>query len=258
MSRPSPPSSTQSRSSRSAMRAVISARWRTTSTSSRTTAFWNSSAVSRVSTCSSRCSYVSSVPSAWFVFARTSGTGSSWYRAGPTNSVTVSRCCETEMTMAPVCFATRSAVRCRVPVSSEGIVGSGMSWTFAHASRLRRRVDDDRAVHLRELVEELRPEGRVEADPARVEERELVRVADDDERALVGADDVVDRLAERRARRDLRHRLEQLRVAAGVVFRRRAREPELAQPLGPTLARLPRIGRHRAPLGSLVAASRPA
>ena len=36
------------------------------------------------------------------------------------------------ITSASVCFETRSAVRCRVPVSSERIVGSGISWTFAH------------------------------------------------------------------------------------------------------------------------------
>ena len=45
--------------------------------------------------------------------------------------VTVSRCCEIEMTSASVCLATRSAVRWRVPVSSDAIEGSGMSWTFA-------------------------------------------------------------------------------------------------------------------------------
>ena len=50
------------------------------------------------------------------------------------NSVTVSRCWEMEMTSAPVCLATRSAVRCLVPVSAEGIAGSGISWTFANAS----------------------------------------------------------------------------------------------------------------------------
>ena len=38
---------------------------------------------------------------------------------------------DTEMTGAPVCFATRSAVRCRVPVSSEGIVWSGIRCTLA-------------------------------------------------------------------------------------------------------------------------------
>jgi len=48
--------------------------------------------------------------------------------------VTVSRCCEIEITSASVCFATRSAVRCRVPVSFDGIVGSGISCTFACAS----------------------------------------------------------------------------------------------------------------------------
>ena len=52
----------------------------------------------------------------------------------PAKIVTVSRCCEIEMTRAPVCFATRSAVRWRVPVSLEAIVASGISWTFAQAS----------------------------------------------------------------------------------------------------------------------------
>ena len=37
------------------------------------------------------------------------------------------------MTSASVCLETRSAVRWRVPVSSERIVGSGMSWTLAIA-----------------------------------------------------------------------------------------------------------------------------
>ena len=35
------------------------------------------------------------------------------------------------MTSASVCLATRSAVRWRVPVSTERIVGSGISWTLA-------------------------------------------------------------------------------------------------------------------------------
>ena len=37
------------------------------------------------------------------------------------------------ITSASVCLETRSAVRWRVPVSSERIVGSGISWTLAHA-----------------------------------------------------------------------------------------------------------------------------
>ena len=36
------------------------------------------------------------------------------------------------MTSESVCLETRSAVRWRVPVSELRIVGSGMSWTFAH------------------------------------------------------------------------------------------------------------------------------
>ncbi len=35
------------------------------------------------------------------------------------------------MTSASVCLLTRSAVRWRVPVSSDRIVGSGISWTLA-------------------------------------------------------------------------------------------------------------------------------
>ena len=37
------------------------------------------------------------------------------------------------MTSASICFETRSAVRWRVPVSEEWIVGSGISWTLAQA-----------------------------------------------------------------------------------------------------------------------------
>ena len=51
-------------------------------------------------------------------------------------TVTVSRCWEIETTSASVCFATRSAVRCRVPVSDDGMFGSGISWTFAYTSRV--------------------------------------------------------------------------------------------------------------------------
>ena len=41
------------------------------------------------------------------------------------------RSAEIAITSASVCLETRSAVRCRVPVSSEMIVGSGISCTFA-------------------------------------------------------------------------------------------------------------------------------
>ena len=110
---------------------------------------------------------------------------------------------------------------------------------------LDRGVDDDRAVHLRELVEELRPERRVEPDAAGVEERELLRIADHDQRALARADHVVDRLPDRGAGRDRLDRREQVRIAARVVVGRRAREAEIAQAL--RLRRLLRLVRHRVP-----------
>jgi len=88
----------------------------------------------------------------------------------------------------------------------------------------QRRRDDDRSVHLRELVEELRREGLVEPHPTGEEKRELTGIADHDQRAFARADHVVDRLAELRPRRDALERVEQQRIAARVVLRRRARE----------------------------------
>ena len=54
ISRPSEPSSTQFRSISSAIRVVSSARWSDDEDVVEDDAFWNSSAVSRVSTCSRR------------------------------------------------------------------------------------------------------------------------------------------------------------------------------------------------------------
>ena len=90
-------------------------------------------------------------------------------------------------------------------------------------------VDDDRAVHLRQLVEKLRPERRVELDAAGVEERQPVRVAHHDQRPLVRADHVVDGLAEPGSGRNLGDRGEELRVLpARVLLGRDAREAEIA------------------------------
>src|SRR3954451_3743639 len=90
----------------------------------------------------------------------------------------------------------------------------------------QRRVDDDRAVHLRELVEELRRERLVEPHAARVQKRQLGGVADDDQSALVRANHVVDRLPQLGARRDPLERGEQARVPAWIVLRRCACEAE--------------------------------
>ena len=46
---------------------------------------------------------------------------------------------DTEITGNPLCFATRSAVRCRVPVSSDGIVWSGIRCTAALRIRVMSR-----------------------------------------------------------------------------------------------------------------------
>ena len=64
----------------------------------------------------------------------------------------------------------------------------------------RVRAEHDRAVHLRQLVEERRRVVELELDPAREQERELVGVADHDQPAGVGVQDVVDPLAQRRSR----------------------------------------------------------
>jgi hypothetical protein len=63
-------------------------------------------------------------------------------------------------------------------------------------------VQRDRAVHLRELVEQRRRVVDVELDAAGEEERELVGIADDDQPAGPRVHDVVDALAHRRAGRD--------------------------------------------------------
>ena len=70
------------------------------------------------------------------------------------------------MTGKPVCLATRSAVRCRVPVSSVGIVGSGTSCTPARRILVQSLVEDDRAVHLGQLAQPRRGELDVQGEAA--------------------------------------------------------------------------------------------
>ena len=106
------------------------------------------------------------------------------------------------MTREFVCFETRSAVRWRVPVSVERIVGSGMSWTFAHEIFVVFELRMIAAVHLRQLVEDRRRVVHVDLEAARVEERELGVVSDADQRAQPSLDDRVDALAHRGPGRD--------------------------------------------------------
>ena len=116
------------------MRVTISERWSTVSASCRVTPPSNSSAVSRIDTWSKRARYLSRVASAWLALASTAGISWRTYFAPPVKSVTTLRRSEIDTTSASVCLDTRSAVRCRVPVSRERIVGSGVSCTFAHIS----------------------------------------------------------------------------------------------------------------------------
>ena len=104
------------------------------------------------------------------------------------------------MTSASVCLETRSAVRWRVPVSR------GEDRRVRHQLHVgpgdlgRLGVEDDRPVHLRHLVEHRRRVVDVELDPAGEQVGDVARVADDDQAAGAGVDDVVDPLAQRAAR----------------------------------------------------------
>jgi hypothetical protein len=89
------------------------------------------------------------------------------------------------------------------PVPRAGLRGEdrGVRHQLDVAPRDLRRVavERDRAVHLGELVEDRRRVVDVQLDPAREEERELVRIADHDQRARARVHDVVDALPDRGA-----------------------------------------------------------
>src|SRR4029450_13235712 len=89
-----------------------------------------------------------------------------------------------------------------------------------------------------------------------VEEGELLRVADHDQRALLRADDVVDALAEVCARGDLGDRGEQHRVAPEVQLCTRARDADLRRPALAFSRLALLLHSFRAPLPSPAAASR--
>ena len=80
--------------------------------------------------------YRSSVCKAWFALFSSRGIGSSGYFSSETYTVTIAMSSDTEMTGTSIDRATRSAVRCRVPVSDVGTFGFGTRWTLARAMRL--------------------------------------------------------------------------------------------------------------------------
>ena len=121
------------------------------------------------------------------------------YFAPSRYSETTLRLAEMAITSASVCFETRSAVRCRVPVSSERIVGSGMSCTFAHTILVPFEASRIAPSILRELVEH---RGRVvhfQLDATRQQEAELFRLPNADQGAGMALDDVVEPLTYRGA-----------------------------------------------------------
>ena len=126
--------------------------------------------------------------------------GSAPARRRPRSST---RCCEIEITSAPVCFATRSAVRCRVPglVRRDRRVGHQLDVGVRDASSASRSTmiapsifaSSYRNCGVNGWSSRIPPEKRNDSSCG---------IADHDQRALARADDVVDRLAQLRARRD--------------------------------------------------------
>ena len=107
----------------------------------------------------------------------------------------------TDTTGNPVCFATRSAVRCRVPDSLVSIRGSGTSWVAARRMRVT-SVAHDAAVHLRELAKAGGRELDVEREAAGRHGLDDLVVAENDEGAGASAQDALEPVAQLGARGD--------------------------------------------------------
>ena len=157
--------------SRRAMRVTSSERWSTVRTSCSVAPPSNSSAVRRVETWSRRVRYLSSVASAWLALASTTGMSSRMYlRAVDVERDDLAALGDGDDA------ARRSAWRrarpcgggCRSP--RRGSSGPASAGRCDQAIFVALAFSDDRAVHLRELVEQLRRVVDVELDAAREEE----------------------------------------------------------------------------------------
>ena len=95
--------------------------------------------------------------------------------------------------------ATRSAVRCRVPVSEVGMVALGMRWTLARAIREASGGQDDGPVHLGQLGQPLGAELGVEQEAARADGEHARAVAHHHQGAALGPQDPVESVTERPA-----------------------------------------------------------
>ena len=147
------------------MRRTISSRC-TTATASRTvTRSSISSAESVPLTSSSRSLYRSSVANAWLARDRIAAESSMTCRWPSTYRPMMRIDWLTEITGRPVCLATRSAVRCRVPDSSVGIAGRA-SDARPPARCGCRRGQHHGAVHLAQLAQAGGGELHVEREAA--------------------------------------------------------------------------------------------
>ena len=96
---------------------------------------------------------------------------------------------EMEITGTSIERATRSAVRCRVPVSEVGTLGFGHEVDVGPGDAAGVGGQDDGAVHLGQLRQALRAEGGVEQEPARADVEHLGPVADHDQPAHLRLED---------------------------------------------------------------------
>ena len=104
------------------------------------------------------------------------------------------------ITSASVCLddALRRAVAGARLVREDRRVGHQLD--VRHRDLRGVRVEDDRAVHLRDLVKERRRVVDLELDAAGVQEAEVFRLADHDQAARAGVQDALDPLPQRGAR----------------------------------------------------------
>ncbi len=112
--------------------------------------------------------------------------------------------------------ATRSAVRCRVPVSLVGTRGIGNEVNVGPGDAATVGGHDDRTVHLRQLGQPLRAVRGIDEESARADRQHVGVVAEHEQRAGLGAHDAVDAVAQRRAWCDPSERIAHRFVHAAV------------------------------------------
>ena len=117
------------------------------------------------------------------------------------------------MTGNPVCFATRSAVRWRVPDSSDGIVGSGIRCTAARTMRVPSLDITTAPSILHNSRSRVDGELDVKRESAGADRLDDLVVTEHDQRAGAAAENAFQAIAQRRAGRHQRQNRAQ-RVAA--------------------------------------------